>query len=137
GVPAARVRVIPLGADPALFTPDGGRLPVVPPAGFTFLFVGGTIHRKGIDVLLDAYARAFTDNDDGQLVIKDMGVGSFYNGQTAEALIADFRSAAGRPRVVYLDGALDDPEMAALYRSADCLVHPYRGRGSGSLSPRR
>ena len=45
---------------------------------------GGTIHRKGIDLLLDAYVQAFRRSDDVCLVIKDMGVGSFYRGQTAE-----------------------------------------------------
>ena len=49
-----------------------------------FLFVGGTIARKGIDILLDAYTSQFTADDDVCLVIKDFGTDSFYKGQTCE-----------------------------------------------------
>ena len=52
---------------------------------FRLLFVGGTIHRKGIDLLLTAFARAFRPSDGVGLVIKEMGSKSFYRGQTAEA----------------------------------------------------
>ena len=77
GVPAERVQVIPLGIDPDLFSPSGPALPLPTSKKFKFLFVGGTIHRKGIDVLLRAYGRAFYRSDDVCLVIKDMG-GGFY-----------------------------------------------------------
>ena len=43
-----------------------------------FLFVGGTIRRKGADVLLQAYAEAFSDDDDVTLVFKETGASSFY-----------------------------------------------------------
>ena len=49
-----------------------------------FLFVGGTIYRKGIDILLQAYVRTFNGLDNVSLIIKDMGGDSFYAGQTAK-----------------------------------------------------
>ena len=87
GVPAERVHVVPLGVDHELFRPGVEPLPLPTGKRFRFLFVGGTIHRKGIDVLLEAYARAFTSADDVCLVVKDMGVGTFYRGQTARGLL--------------------------------------------------
>ena len=83
GVPADRVHVIPLGVDSEIFRPGLQPLALQPGPEFRFLFVGGTIFRKGIDVLLSAFPRAFQPNDGVGLVIKDMGTKSFYRGQTA------------------------------------------------------
>jgi hypothetical protein len=42
--------------------------------------------RKGIDLLVTPFARAFRPGDGAGLVIKEMGSKSFYRGQTAEAV---------------------------------------------------
>ncbi len=127
GVPESRVQVIPLGVDPEVFKP--GQAPLVLPPGpsFRILFVGGTIFRKGIDVLLAAFARAVQPGDDVGLVIKDMGSKSFYRGQTAETKVAALRERGYS--VNYIDGNLDEQDMARLYAACDCLVHPFRGEG--------
>ena len=49
GVPPERVHVIPLGVDPEVFRPGLDPLPLPPGPSIRFLFVGGTIFRKGID----------------------------------------------------------------------------------------
>src|SRR5262249_23475938 len=59
GVPAGKVHVVPLGVDVSRFRPGAEPLPLRTSKRFKFLFVGGTIYRKGIDVLLAAYGRAF------------------------------------------------------------------------------
>jgi len=127
GVPPERVHVIPRGVDPGLFRPGLDPLPLPPGPGIRFLFVGGTIFRKGIDVLLTAFARAFQPTDDVGLVIKDMGSQSFYRGQTAETSVAGLRER-GYP-VEYIDRNLSETELARLYAACDCLVHPFRGEG--------
>ncbi len=127
GVPRERAHVIPLGVDPAMFHPDAEPLSLPAGPSFRFLFVGGTIYRKGFDLLLKAYARAFLPSDGVGLVIKDMGTKSFYQGQTAKATVAEHR-ARGYP-IEYHDRALNDQEMAGLYAACDCLAHPYRGEG--------
>lgn len=131
GIPADRVHVIPNGVDCDRFHPAAKPLPLKTHKRFKFLFVGGTIHRKGIDILLDAYERAFTATDDVCLVIKDMGVGSFYRGQTAEARIAAIRGRPNAPEIEYLTDPLSDADLPGLYTACDCLVHPYRGEGFG------
>src|SRR5262249_52462829 len=57
-IPADRVFVVPNGVDPARFAHSAKPLLLKTTKRFKFLFVGGTIWRKGIDVLLQAYARA-------------------------------------------------------------------------------
>ncbi|MCL6547311.1 MAG: glycosyltransferase [Alicyclobacillus sp.] len=131
GVPADKVFSFPLGFDPDVYSPAGPKRAFGETFGFTFLFVGGTIARKGIDILLEAYRRAFSRGDDVCLVIKDYGVNSFYRGQTHQEAILRFASDPSAPRILYLTEELSPAEMAALYRACDCLVHPYRGEGFG------
>ncbi len=131
GIPAERVQVIPLGVDIGRFHPQAPPLRLPTNKRFKFLFVGGTIHRKGIDLLLDAYTQAFRRSDDVCLVIKDMGVGTFYGGQTAEQRIAELQAAADAPEIVYFSESLTEEELAGLYTACNCLVHPYRGEGFG------
>jgi glycosyltransferase involved in cell wall biosynthesis len=128
GVAADRVHVVPNGVDLETFSPEGPRAEL-PDAALRLLFVGGTISRKGADLLLTAYDEAFAGRDDVLLVIKDLGGQSYYRGLTmAETLRA--RAASGAlPRVHYLEDERTRPELAALYRACDVLVHPYRGEG--------
>ncbi|MGE3808368.1 MAG: glycosyltransferase, partial [Gemmataceae bacterium] len=130
GVPAERVQVIPFGVGPA-FSSATAPLPLPTTRKFKFLFVGGTIFRKGIDVLLEAFVRAFTSDDDVCLVIKDTCGQSFYQGQTAEQQVARYQSLPGAAEVHYLNRELSDEEMPGLYTACDCLVQPYRGEGFG------
>ena len=121
------MHVIPLGVDPEVFRPGLEPLALPPGPRVRFLFVGGTIFRKGIDVLLNGFRRAFPPSDGVGLVIKDMGSQSFYRGQTAEAEVAALRER-GYP-VEYIDRDLTEAELAGLYAACDCLVHPFRGEG--------
>jgi glycosyltransferase involved in cell wall biosynthesis len=130
GIPEEKVQVIPLGVDDSVFRPEAAPMRVGT-AGFCFLFVGGTIVRKGIDLLLQAYLDEFTADDDVCLVIKDNGAGSFYKGMTFQTAIREAGSRPISPRIVYLDQHLSETEMAGLYAGCDCLVHPYRGEGFG------
>jgi glycosyltransferase involved in cell wall biosynthesis len=127
GVPADRVHVVPNGVDLDVYRPDGPARRLADDRVCTFLFVGGTIYRKGIDVLLQAFEEAFAGRDDVLLVIKDVGAGTFYSGMNVADELRR-RQAAGAPIEVLADD-LDDAGLAALYRGCDVLVHPYRGEG--------
>ena len=141
GVPMSRLHVVPLGvntsrfspnAPPYIFTSEHGydlcdKSPTAKP--FVFLFVGGAMHRKGIDILLDAYLNGFSAYDDVLLVIKDTGVDTVYKGQTEREKIIGISQDKSRPRIVYIDRELSQAQLAGLYAMADCLVQPYRGEG--------
>lgn len=131
GIPANKIKVLPLGFDPELFAPEGRSFPLNTRKRFKFLFVGGTIPRKGIDLLLEAYTEEFSSSDDVCLIIKDFGTNSFYKGQTAQETIRSIQLNPQNPEILYIDDEMDAAELAGLYRASDCLVHPYRGEGFG------
>jgi tetratricopeptide (TPR) repeat protein len=117
--------------DPARFGPGVVPFPLKTTRRYRFLFVGGTIPRKGIDVLLAAYLQTFTAEDDVCLVIKDMSIGSFYSEQTARERIAHCSARPGAPEIEYIDRELTADELAGLYAACQCLVQPYRGEAFG------
>jgi glycosyltransferase involved in cell wall biosynthesis len=129
GVPPERVCLVPNGVATHRFRPDGPRYPLRSAGTTKFLFVGGTIHRKGIDVLLQSYVDAFTAADDVSLVIKSTGATSYYNATNQNDLIRAVAARPGAPEIELVEAELDPDEIAALYRSCDVLVHPYRGEG--------
>ena len=136
GVPGEKVVVVPNGVNTNVFQPGQGTGTISsliphPSSLYKFLFVGGTIARKGIDVLLDAYDRAFTAQDDVVLIIKDFGANSFYANQGAGALIQALQAKPNGARIIYLNEDMSETELAGLYAACDCLVHPYRGEGYG------
>jgi hypothetical protein len=132
GMPPGIVDVVPNGVDLERFSPDGPVRPIDDAgseATCTFLFVGGTIWRKGVDVLLAAWRRAFAPGDDVRLVIKDFGVESSYRGQTSGAEVRALAARDDVAPVIYLTDDLPADELPALYRAADVVVLPYRAEG--------
>jgi glycosyltransferase involved in cell wall biosynthesis len=129
GMPAGIVEVVPNGFDPARFSPEGPEMALPREAECVFLFVGGTIWRKGVDLLLAAWAEAFGPDNDVALVIKDFGTGTWYRGQTSQSLVHEYAGRSDVAPIVYLDQEVPGREIASLYRAADVLVAPYRGEG--------
>ena len=130
GVSEEIVRVLPNGVDLATFTPDGPRRSLPTTKSTVFLYVGGAIQRKGIDVLLHAYGLAFERSDDVCLAIKGVGSQGAYKGQTEViSAIEAFAAVPDAPELLFLDDDVPFAELPDLYRAADVLVQPYRGEG--------
>jgi len=130
GVAPERVVVVPNGVDLEVFRPRTPDEQPQQPAGLRFLFVGGLILRNGPDLLLQAFKRAFGERRDVTLVIKDFGADGVYAGGNREPFLEHV--ASGRlPTVEFHNQDVTTDELAALYRSCDVLVHPYRGEGFG------
>ena len=118
GVPADRVRVVPLGADLSAFSPGEPR-----PAGrrgFRVLFVGGVGQRKGVKYLLEAYAKVC--GTDTELVLCG----------PPPADLSPLKPHAGR---VTLTGRVDRAEVVRQMRAADVLVLPSVFEGFGLVIP--
>ncbi|ROR03150.1 glycosyltransferase family 4 protein [Desulfosoma caldarium] len=96
--------------------------------GFRFLYISSGFPRKGLDVLLDAYGRAFTGADDVTLVLK-----TFPNRHNrVEDLVRAFQeNHADPPRVVVINRDLPDGMVRDLYRRCHAFVAPTRGEGFG------
>lgn len=129
GVDPERVRVVPLGVDPDVFVPHGDRFDLQTDASFRFLFVGGAVVRKGIDVLLQAYCAEFSPDDDVCLVIKDSPTNVFYADDSMRRQIRELANDPEMPEIILIDEHLPDRDLAALYRTCSVGVWPYRAEG--------
>ncbi len=92
----------------------------------TFLHVSSCFPRKGVDVLLAAWAEAFTARDPVRLVVK--GFPNPHNDAGALLAAARARHPDMAP-VELIDAELDAEEMLALYARAHVMVLPTRGEG--------
>lgn len=92
----------------------------------TFLHVSSCFPRKGVDLLLTAWAQAFRASDPVRLVIK-----SFPNPHnTVRADLATLRAEhADLAEIVLYDADFEEAVMLQLYREADVMVLPTRGEG--------
>jgi glycosyltransferase involved in cell wall biosynthesis len=113
------VHALTLGADLDLFAP--GTAAPAPGSEFTFVFAGASIHRKGFDVLVDAYARVTATEADVRLRV----VGP--RGELAQLL------ARLPPATACATGPLDQRGLAAELQRADCLVLPSRNDSFGMV----
>ncbi len=129
GVEPDRIRLVPLGFDPDVFVPYGDRYDLPTAASFRFLFVGGAVMRKGIDVLLQAYTSEFSADDDVCLVIKDSPTNVVYTDDSMRQEIRALAADPEVPEIVLIEEHLPDRDLAALYRSCSVGVWPYRAEG--------
>jgi glycosyltransferase involved in cell wall biosynthesis len=131
GISPEKLKLLPNGFNPAVHHPNAVPTTIATNKRFKFLFVGGTIARKGADLLLNTFLKTFRRSDDVCLVIKDFGGKSAYQGQTLCERIRVAQADSAAPEIVYLDQDLPEQELAGLYTACNCLVHPYRGEGFG------
>jgi glycosyltransferase involved in cell wall biosynthesis len=120
----ARVRAVPYGVDTALFRPEGPRWRVEREGVFRVLYVGGAVLRKGCDVAVRAYCRAFRPDEPTSLTLKLQGAKSFY----ADAPAIEAPPGRDDFQVLAQDGYTDE-QMARLYRTVDVVLQPYRAEG--------
>lgn len=130
GVSQDSIEVIPNGVNCKIYSPNGSKYPLKSDKQFKFIFVGGLLDRKGIDILLDAYKFSFSSKDDVCLVIKSFGHDGIYS-QISSKYLDENITDKGLPEVVFINDSLIPEEMSSLYRSCDVYVHPYRGEGFG------
>ncbi len=128
GVDHRKVWVVPNGFDPEGIA---GNIEHSQCKKTTLLFLGGTIFRKGIDILVKALDGLEDKTlSDLELVVKESGGNSFYLGQS----LLD-ESLSSHPRVGSVTTVqrqhLDRAELLRLISVSDALVHPYRAEGFG------
>ncbi|MFA0049345.1 glycosyltransferase [Vibrio sp. 10N.261.51.F11] len=95
---------------------------------FRFLHVSSCFPRKGVNILLDAFGKAFTKEDDVSLVIK-----TFENPHNT--LIQDLEQRRKDnprfPDVVVIFDDITEAQLKAVYESCDILVAPSLAEGFG------
>ena len=122
------VRVLGQALDLAPFQKVAAARLVTRPRGtpVTFLHISSCFARKGVDVLLAAYARAFRAGDAVRLIIK--GFPNPHNDIAAQVAALRGRDAAVAD-ITLIDCDLGPGELLALYAAADAMVLPSRGEG--------
>lgn len=120
------IEVIPTGVEIDPFQKNTPPMRINTDKKFLFLNVGSGFPRKGIDVLLEAYVKEFSKEDDVCLVLK-----TFPNphNKTSEQIKSIVRSDG--PEVIHIDTDISQEELASLYKKCDCCVSPTRGEGFG------
>ena len=121
------IRVVPLGVNPAYFSPNirGQK------AGddFTFLSVFEWGDRKAPDILLRAFADEFSNDEPVRLLCK---VNNFDAGLSIREEVAKLGLRSNGGRIVIAENQiLQQYELGVLYKSSDCFVLPTRGEGWG------
>jgi glycosyltransferase involved in cell wall biosynthesis len=139
GIPEDRIFFAPLGVDTSVFRPDpydlqpaGMKTMVGAPTGF--LNVGKWEYRKGHDILLEAFNKAFEPTDNVLLVMHCHNPclsgeqGERYNREWERA----YKTCRLADKVTLTGGRFaGQADVAALMRMADCGVFPSRAEGWG------
>src|SRR5262249_10475698 len=93
---------------------------------FVFLHLSSCFPRKGVDVLIKAFSRAFGPADKVRLIIK--GFPNPHN--DVEEQLARLRAShADLPEIVNINEDVGREHLLDLYRDADAVVLPSRGEG--------
>lgn len=128
------IHVIPLGVDEQLFNPKkveiNSRVINCPfdtiDGKYIFLTVCGYSERKGISILVRAFAEEFAGHGDVVLYIK----GGWYNPTKALQEVNDLISTIKNPPYIHIDFHIyPDDILAQIYKMADAFVLPSRGEG--------
>lgn len=131
GVAREKLDLVPIGLDFEHMPIDGPALPIPNLRGFVFLSIFEWRRRKGYDVLLRAWAEAFTRDDDVTLVVRS----GIFNFDIAKEMHDELERLGLRSErmapIVLLPNKVPQPDLAALYRSADAFVLPSRGEAFG------
>jgi len=119
-------RVVHLALDPNEWSPSRDKH-----STFRFLWVNEWIHRKGGDLLVEAFLDSFKSSDDVELVIKPNYTNqecSIRFPSVEEIIASSPRGPKEKIRIV--NGFLSQEMLAELYGACDCYVYPFRTQGA-------
>jgi hypothetical protein len=118
------VVVVPCGVDRQIFHENVG---VADPKWTTFLNIGKWEYRKGHDVLIEAFCKAFEPKDRVRLWM--MNHNPFISEQQADEWETLYKNSKMGHRVSILPRVASHAEVAKLMSQADCGVFPARAEG--------
>ena len=99
------------------------------------LFNGEFTYRKGVDILVKSYLKAFKGTDDVMLLMKthllnNKDAGSRYINNTINEWIREINSI-NPPKIKILNKLMSDEDLPKLYGCVNVFVSPTRGEGFG------
>jgi glycosyltransferase involved in cell wall biosynthesis len=95
---------------------------------FRFFTLCGWSLRKGTDILIKSFVRAFKGSDDVALIIYSNHVGPE---QVRNEAIPFAKTVRGSdyPQILFIPGVTPEKEMSSLYKIGHAFVHTSRGEG--------
>lgn len=120
-----KVHVVPHGIEDC-WTPERRKVK----DKFTFLHIGEPAVRKGGDILLQAWHKAFSKRADMRLIYKCIKYPMCRVKDRSGSIVA---SPGMFDNVKVLSHVMTPQELHDLYLSAHCLVYPTRGEGFGLI----
>ncbi len=128
GVYSNKIHVIPHGIFLERFTYNISNLYLPTVKKFKFLTIGGSIPRKGFDLILEAYTSLFTSKDDVSLIIQ-----SIYGDKSILKRVKALKeNSTDSPEIIFLKNhELTSLDIIRLYKSVDVYLSPYRSEGFG------
>lgn len=124
-----KVFVMPLGVDTEMFSPEKigyMKCPDEINGKYKFLTICGYSERKGVSILVRAFAEEFVGDNKVALYLK----GGWYPLEKAKKEISDMIKDIQNPPTIYLDfNIYPDSTLAQIYKMCDCFVLPSRGEG--------
>jgi glycosyltransferase involved in cell wall biosynthesis len=127
GIERERLRLVPIGIDAPQFAPDGPRLQLPNRRRTAFLSVFDWNERKGPDVLLRAWSRAFGPDDDVVLYVRTGSSSVGARGGLLEQIRIWGLDLGRMAPIEVLDTPLPVDAYTALFRSVDAFVLTSRG----------
>ena len=129
------IYVIPDSININDYQPTGDKFTFNPPLGsFAFLSVFGWSYRKGYDLLLKAYLREFSSQDDVSLLLATRVNYNTNKNSEIKKTIKDYikrYAPENAPHISLYSNIIPESNMASLYRSADAFALFSRGEGFG------
>lgn len=122
----ADISVVPLGVDRNIF--DEQKYPIEKPyEKYTFLNIGKWEIRKGHDILLDLFQKAFPTEQDVELW---MVAAEHTNGYSKEAELKQWKAMyMVDPRIKICTGVNDQIQIAQIISESSCGLYPSRAEG--------
>jgi len=127
--PANLISIIPLGYDPSVFYPQHANRWYTHSKTTRFLNIGKWEYRKGHDILVEAFAAAFSAYDDVSLTMHCENIFIGEENKWWEELYRN--KLGGRVKFTYRHDYPKHTDLANLYASNDCFVAPTRAEGWG------
>lgn len=134
GVEENKIRVLRYGFNPIYYYPLSVRAKDND-GTFAFLSIASPHKREGIEFLLNSYSRAFSKEDNVNLILKLTYIPSGkikpFEYPNILGLVNSFRDKKNAPRIEVVSGRLTEKEMGDLYRYSDAYVSLTRGEAFG------
>lgn len=136
GIKKNQLHLCPEGVYPEFWNPERVPLEKYKSKKFTFFFNGDWSYRKGVDVLISSFCKAFLPTDNVRLLLL-----THYQGLSKEKStpviqkefeeIKKIHSIFDHAEIEFINEYIPDPLMPNLYNCSDVFVFPTRGEAWG------